>query len=886
MKKIIFFFVCIIFLVFLRFNSNAQLISDTATIRHMNKMFLITKELAKNRADKLYGVFKQSLTDDEKQALIFLFAYMPLSDLADYEGQFFFDNVKMSLKARSEMPWGKDIPEDVFLHFVLPVRMNNENIDSFRIVMYDELQKRVSGLSMKEAALKVNHWCHEKVTYKASDERTTSPLNTIKYSFGRCGEEAVFTVSAMRAVGIPARQVYTPLWAHTDDNHAWVEVWIDGKWYFLGACEPAPDLNMGWFANPAARAMLVLTRAYGWYHGSEPVIAQGENYSDLNLIFNYAPVKDFVVKVTDASGKAVNNAKVEYQLYNYAEFYPIAKTYTDTNGITGLTCGLGDLLIWANKGEAYGYKKITVENTDTVIIQIKVLKSGDIPKEFDMIPPVERSVAVATEKGAQENSKKMQIEDSLRALYMTTFKDSTWVIGFAKKNNISEDTALSVIIKSYGNWKEVTSFIENTPVNMRSWALRLLSVISEKDLRDVNASVLSDHLDNAFKYDNGFAASNPDFFAKYVLSGRISAEWMKGWRAYLQSKWDTAFVIRAQNDISMITNWINNNISVNDTSKLYSGPVLTPIGLFELKAGGSKSRDIFFVALCRSLNIPSRLNPETLVPQFWNGSDWKNVLFGRSEQVSEANGYIHLVSGNSGIEFKYSQNFTITYFKNGVYRALQFDENKSMKDFPKKIEAENGKYMLVTGNRMNDGSVLSSLYFFNVYEGKTTKVTVKVREKITSEKPWGKIDTASFTLNGFTDNKKYKLSELLKKNGAVMVFIDPDKEPSKHVLVDIAAVKESFEKWGGSVTFIIPQNKISSFFSLSDFKGLPLQSIFAVDKDEALFRAIGKQKCYSLENKYPVIISADKEGNMYYYSEGYRIGAGEQLVKIIMRKNK
>ena len=36
------------------------------------------------------------------------------------------------------------------------------------------------------------------------------------------------------------RQGYTPRWAHTDDNHAWVEAWVNGKWYFLGACEPEP----------------------------------------------------------------------------------------------------------------------------------------------------------------------------------------------------------------------------------------------------------------------------------------------------------------------------------------------------------------------------------------------------------------------------------------------------------------------------------------------------------------------------------------------------------------------------------------------------------------------------------------------------------------------
>jgi len=110
-------------------------------------------------------------------------------------------------------------------------------------------QRESKNLDMYQAALEVNHWCHEKVTYKATDERTSAPLATVKTAFGRCGEESTFTVAALRAVSLPARQVYTPRWAHTDDNHAWVEVWVNGSWHYLGACEPEPELNRGWFTG-------------------------------------------------------------------------------------------------------------------------------------------------------------------------------------------------------------------------------------------------------------------------------------------------------------------------------------------------------------------------------------------------------------------------------------------------------------------------------------------------------------------------------------------------------------------------------------------------------------------------------------------------------------
>ena len=172
---------------------------------------------------------------------------MALPDKTDYSKSFYAENVALSLQARREMPWGRTVPEREFKHFVLPVRVNNENLDDSRKVFYAELKDRVKNLSMKDAILEVNHWCHEKVTYRPTDGRTSSPLASVCTAYGRCGEESTFLVAALRSVGIPARQVYTPRWAHTDDNHAWVEAWADGKWLFLGACEPEPILNLGWF---------------------------------------------------------------------------------------------------------------------------------------------------------------------------------------------------------------------------------------------------------------------------------------------------------------------------------------------------------------------------------------------------------------------------------------------------------------------------------------------------------------------------------------------------------------------------------------------------------------------------------------------------------------
>ncbi len=344
-----------------------QLISNTEQLKDISHMLEVQKKLTANSNIHVWDIFDQPLTGDERQAMEYLYAYMPLSDLGDIPGDFFLANARKSLQTREDMNWGKSIPEDLFLHFVLPVRINNENLDSFRIVMYDEIKARVQNItSMEQAALEVNHWCHEKVVYRGTDIRTSAPLSTIRKAFGRCGEMSTFTVSALRAAGIPARQVYTPRWAHSDDNHAWVEVWVDGVWKYLGACEPDARLNMGWFTEPSTRAILMHTRAYGKYFGPEDIINREDRFTELDVTSNYARVKRLYVDVKNADGTPAADAKVEYQLYNYAEYFPLATQMTNSKGETSLSLGLGDIIVWASQGKKFDFKRVSISQVDTV----------------------------------------------------------------------------------------------------------------------------------------------------------------------------------------------------------------------------------------------------------------------------------------------------------------------------------------------------------------------------------------------------------------------------------------------------------------------------------------------------------------------------------------
>ena len=418
-----------------------------------------------------------TLCTAEREAMEFLYAYMPLCDLADYNPDFFLQQVRYAFLAREEMPWGKDVPEDIFRHFVLVYRVNNENLDTARMVFYRELKERVKDMSMEEAALEVNHWCHEHVAYRASDSRTSAPLATMRTSLGRCGEESTFTVTALRSVGIPARQCYTPRWAHCDDNHAWVEVYVDGEWKFLGACEPEPRLNMGWFSVPSTRCMMVHTKAFGKYKGDEEVVRRTDLFSELNLLSHYAPTRHVTVTVVDENDQPMEGAQVKFKLYNYSEYYTLATMTTDKEGHAGLTTGLGDLMIWATDGESYDFRKMDVRKDSVKALKleknvIRIQYREDwvgcfAPEDwiFEMVPPVAGEPKVtATEEETAINAKRLAYEDSLRNAYLATFPTKENFKQMIKPNaNLTDDQAWEIIHKSEGNYAEIIKFI-NTKI--------------------------------------------------------------------------------------------------------------------------------------------------------------------------------------------------------------------------------------------------------------------------------------------------------------------------------------------------------------------------------------------------------------------------------------
>lgn len=855
----------ILLIALISLSTHAQhFITDTA---YRQKVEQAWKEKMNTVGWKFWQTKGEKPTNEEEEALKFLYAYMPIADITDYTKAYHLNNVRTALRTRKEMSWGNKVPELLFRHFVLPMRVNNEPLDSSRTIFYRELKERVKGLSMKDAILEVNHWCHEKVTYEPSDSRTSSPLQSIRTGRGRCGEESTFTVSALRAIGIPARQVYTPRWAHTDDNHAWVEAWADGKWYFFGACEPEPVLNLGWFNAPASRAMLMHTRAFGDYQGPEEVMLRTNNFTEINLIDNYGSAARVDFKVIDMEGKPVNDAKVEFKIYNYAEFVTAVSKYTDRQGNTFLSAGKGDMIVWASKDGRFGYTKVSFGKDKNVTIQL-TYDEKHIPKEqdLDIIPPAENAI-IPTVTSAQkaENNKRLAQEDALRNAYIATFPTEE------SMKNYRFPAAIPYIIKARGNWRTIQTFVEKHEGNIDR-ALKLLSTLTDKDLRDMPMDILEDNMN---------ATSNE-------VSPRVEYEMiLKPYKKFF-AKVFRKDAQKFRNDPSLLVDWVKKNIKLNPDTRAMQIPQ-TPISVWESRITDDRGRDIFFVDVARSLGIEAQKDLVTWKLQYKKGKDWVDVDFDTSVQEAAKTG--KLILDYSPTEYlddpKYYTHFTISKIVYGRTWIMNFEEGQLdmgggatwANTFKKGATLDEGTYLLVTGQRMADGSVMAHTQFFTIEPGKTTRQKLDVRQESEGIKVIGSFNSENLIEK---DGKEVSILSQTGRGYYVLGVLGMGQEPTNHALHDIAKMKEKLDKWGRPMVLLFTNQAEKDKFEAQkgEFGNLLKNTIFGIDKDGTVVKEIAKEMKLRNPNQLPIFIIADTFNRVVFLSQGYTIGLGEQLVKV------
>ena len=773
--------------------------------------------------------------------LKFLYGHMHINDIVTFAPEQIGSYVSASLLAYDTFAYCKTIPQELFFAYVLQPRVNSEWLDESRTAMLEEIAPYVQGKTMQQAALNVNYWCYGHATYTPADNRTLGPLAVMRRTLGRCGEESVLTVAALRSVGIPARQCYAPRWSHCDDNHAWVEVWIDGTWHYMGACEPESVLDKGWFTAAASRAMLVHTRCFSDLGGEPDIACATPIYGLVNHTALYAHTKTLTVRLTE-NGIGLPGVNIQFQIVNYSQLTPIFQTVTDQNGIARFVTGLGDLCVYACHKGRMRLQKVDMRIQDSLELDMAdALLPEELPEvmTMDFVPPEEES-DIPPDRNDPVHAERMYLCENRRKGYQSTFWNGS--------NGTIFDAAMQ---NAAGNWKEIQRFKED-PRYSTEEKEEILSTLREKDFVDISCDVLFDALDSALPVKANY---EEHIFRKFILAPRVADEMLLPCRKAMRELFPEGF-----ESPEAILSWMRENMEVvPDWGIREYYP--SAYGCLKYRKLPAYSFDMVFVSLCRAFGFPARLHSATGEGQWLRSDAWQRIRL--------ENWVTLRLENKAKKDLSYDEHFTLSRWNGQTFETLCFDA--LVLEGYCTLHIPDGFYRLTTTTRQIDGTASVRMLHFAASTG---CVSVQVPEDQTAKRlksvpllpvlPEGPVKTA-----------------LLETAGEcrILVFADPGGEPTEHLLQELLECEKAFNAESCRICIFVKRAE--------DLKNPTLQSVMRrltrvqvqVCTDPGAIANLHKAMGIG-DHRLPFVLSVDAQTQGVYASANYNIRMAQTLLLI------
>ena len=339
--------------------------------------------------------------------------------------------------------------------------------------------------------------------------------------------------------------------------------------------------------------------------------------------------------------------------------------------------------------------------------------------------------------------------------------------------------------------------------------------------------MLEDHLYNTSIYAD----------VEKVLCPRVNTELLTPYRGYLQSAVPESLADAICQDPAALVAWCNENLTLyNAISMRYIQ--ISPRRVWETRIADKTSREIFFVAMCRSFGVPAWTDPVTGVLKYEKDGLVYDVDFEAVEQVVSPKGRLQLKYSEIPLldDPKYEVHFTISKYDGGTFRLMDYDAGTWSQLFKKPAQMDCGYYMLVSGSRMSGGNVFADVEFFTIEEGKTAVVDLVMRD----------IKDQIRVIGSFDSEMKY-------------ISCEPGSD--KRVEKSVFATEDDFRK-----------------FRAQDFN-LPSTVRFGIDEDGKMRKMIASEMKLDKNGRLPLVVMADTFNRVVFFSQGYNIGLGDSLVK-------
>ncbi|MCB2200925.1 transglutaminase-like domain-containing protein [bacterium] len=545
------------------------------------------------------------------------------ADWYEADTDMLLDGFRAALEVKHAFPWGESYSDEIYRRYVLPLRVDDEPLQPYRRQFMDEIGARIDTIScLSRAALEVNLWLGERVGFQSTDWRDQGPLTTLSCGFGRCGEMMIVAIDAMRSVGIPARGVYVPFWSHSDNNHAWIEVYTEEGWKYMGACEPAPRLNQAWFDDPVLRASVLLSRGKMVSADDPDAVKIGSSFA-INVTRNYVSPAQLVVDVPEDWGE---EDRVWFSLFNFGAVRPIVEL-VPKEGVATLEMGQGDfLLMGLYKGELFFQSFTTQIGRET---HLSLDTEASVPQVFTLSypwPPVdrERGPEILPQHRIDLGNWKRRERDANRSW------DSEWLDRWIAETSPAWGADLLATLKrAPGNEATILDGVLDQPEGKRETAVFIVSNLSDKDLRDVSPEVL-----NRWLARTPIGFEGEDELKPYVLDPQIAYEYPgTGLPAdYVTESPSYASLDEIRADVAAYSDFVDDEARQRP---------LPPVTIDHMLADGvhvsKASATIWWTDRMRRAGIPARCQPFSEWLEFHFNGSWLPLLPDQAEKLGDLN---------------------------------------------------------------------------------------------------------------------------------------------------------------------------------------------------------------------------------------------------------
>ncbi|MCP5020582.1 MAG: transglutaminase domain-containing protein [bacterium] len=744
------------------------------------------------------GVWLKSLPDGslQQEAATWILAWLPLSDCAALDLPMLREHVEGAVRTYEEAPWKDELPRKLWLHFVVPHRVSQEPAQAWREEFRALIWPRVKDAeTMELAALAVTRWCREQATFKSTSGRDMGPLTTVARGIGRCEEEMILNICALRSVGIPARACSTPYWSFTDNNHAWVEVWADGRWWFLGGCEPGECLNNAWFAASARRTGFVRSTGYGEFDPSpEPLYRAQDGSTVINSTAVYTdPIH---VTVNLDAGWAGPDTWVYVNVLNFGSLRSIAKVKSGTMidlgpGEYAFTAGDGEeLLLEVAGGPSGEIIELSLDGEDRYDLDaspgfwLRYPESAARPaRNLKLVTDVQNAAMnrrIASRAGdrnklREPSAKEQELIDALPELEGTRFR-SVLTKPF---------THVSTLVDLLGYYSDAGG---------REAVLTFLAAADDKDLLELDADAMRSHIDGALQTRSLRGMQIPDdVFAEGLLACRIEREPGGAWREDIEVVVVGEETPRQALGMALMT-WVDHT---DKTTGGLLGTRLNPAQTWQLGVGTTIDLKVGLVGFLRCQGFPARYSHgkvEAWVDGWLVVDAVTGLVIDPDGGGGGSKGQLDLAFTRGGQRYDGAEsykNFNVARLKAGYLQAPWWDPSLGQQEW------DAGPHILCSVNRVPGGSVYGRLRRFEVQSGETTYVELPL-DIGPGWDPGNRFFSGPKPADFFEKLMEAKLHQA----GDQLIFVAEAGEPCDRMLTSLAAVAPRLRSGGITLRFL------------------------------------------------------------------------------------